>query len=64
MAEIDELKAKFFKAYSSIPEPERSQVVVVIDKVPYSWDKVNSELLDKTDLGIELLQKMKKLGIL
>ncbi len=64
MGEIEELKARFFKAYANLPEPEREQVVVMLEKVPYSWDKVNAELLDKTELGIELLKKMKQLGIL
>ncbi len=64
MGEIEELKAKFFRAYANLPEPEKYQIVTFIDEKTYSWEKVNEELLQNTELGIELLKKMKYLGIL
>lgn len=64
MGEIEELKARFFKAYANIPEPEREQVVAIVDEKQYSWDRANAEISDDTKLGIKILEKMKHLGIL
>lgn len=64
MAEIGALKAKFLHAYANLPEPEQVQVVVVMDEKPYTWDKVNSEISDNTELSNKLLKRLNVLGIL
>ena len=63
MAELDELRAKFLKAYSSLPEPETEQVIVVMDK-PFSWNKAFNEIVNKTALGNNILKKLKAMEIL
>ena len=63
MASLDELRAKFLKAYVNLPVPERSQVIVIIDK-PYSWDVAYQEVLSKTDLGNKILRKLEIMEIL
>ena len=35
----DELKAKFSSIYANLPEPEKVQVIAVINERTYSWDK-------------------------
>jgi len=64
MGEIEELKAKFFRAYANLPEPEKVQIVIFIEDKTYSWEKVNQELINKTKLGDDLLKRMKYLWIL
>ena len=64
MVEIEVLKAKFLHAYANLPEPEKSQVVVVMDEKTYSWDKVYSEISDNTELSNKLLKRLNILGIL
>ena len=65
MVNLEELKAKFLKAYASLPEPERTQVLAIIDDKPYSWDASYREILGSTTtLGEKILKKMKLLGIL
>lgn len=64
MGDIDTLKARFFKAYANLPEPEREQVVAIVDEKQYSWDRANAEISNNTKLGIKILEKMKQLGIL
>lgn len=64
MVEIGVLKAKFLHAYANLPEPEKSQVVVVMDKKTYSWDKVYSEISDNTELSNKLLKRLNILEIL
>jgi len=57
-------KEKFLKAYANLPEPERSQVIVMIDNKPYSWNAAYSEISNSTALGKKMLEKMEVLGIL
>lgn len=64
MGEIEELRTRFFKAYANLPEPEREQVVAIVDEKQYSWDRANAEISNNTKLGIKILKKMKQLGIL
>ena len=64
MADIGELKAKFLHAYANLPEPEKPQVVILVNEKPYSWDAAYIEILDDTKLGIEILKKLNLLEIL
>ena len=64
MGELEEIKARFFKAYANLPEPEREQVVAIVDEKQYSWDRANAEISNNTKLGIKILEKMKLLRIL
>lgn len=64
MASLEELRAKFLRAYANLPEPEMELVVVVVDDKPISWSKANKEILDKTKLGDRILKKLELLGIL
>ncbi|MFH1682761.1 MAG: hypothetical protein ABIA37_03105 [Candidatus Woesearchaeota archaeon] len=65
MGELEELRAKFLKAYANLPEPERAQVVAIIEEKPYSWDASFREISEKiTPLGEKILKKMRILEIL
>ena len=57
-------KEKFLKAYANLPEPERSQVIVVMENKPYSWNAAYNEISNNTALGKKMLEKMEALGIL
>ncbi len=60
---LAELKAKFLRAYANLPEPERTQVIVIIDK-PYSWDVAYAEISKDTELGKKILEKLTQVKIL
>ena len=64
MANIEELRAKFLKANANLPEPEREQVIAIIDKTTYSWNRAFDEVSGKTALGNKILEKLKLMGIL
>ena len=64
MKKLEELRAKFSKAYASLPEPEMEQVIIIIDDKPISWNKANNEISVKTALGDKILKKMELLEIL
>lgn len=57
-------REKFLKAYANLPEPERSQVIVVMYNQPYSWNAAYNEISNNTALGKKMLEKMGALGIL
>lgn len=55
---------RFFKTYANLPDPEREQVIVVIEGQPYSWSRARDEIEHGTKKGKLILQKLKKMGIL
>ncbi|MBS3171813.1 hypothetical protein J4449_04340 [Candidatus Woesearchaeota archaeon] len=57
-------KERFLKVYANLPEPERKQIIAIIDDKPYSWDIAYSEINDDTPLGKKILKKIEDLGLL
>ena len=57
-------KEKFFKAYANLPEPEREQIIAVVDNKTYSWNVAYDEISHDTELGKKILKKIEDLGIL
>lgn len=57
-------KEKFLKVYANLPEPERKQVIAVIDDKTYSWNVAHNEISNDTPLGKKILKKLEALGIL
>lgn len=59
-----DLAARFLKIYANLPIEERSQVVVVIDDEPISWEVSRNEIVHSTPRGKAILSKLKKLDII
>lgn len=57
-------KEKFLKVYSNLPEPERKQIIAIIDDKTYTWDRAYDEINNNTELGKKILKKIEDLGIL
>lgn len=57
-------KDKFLKAYANLPEPEREQVIAIVDGKPYSWNVAYNEISSNTKLGEKILKKIEELKIL
>ncbi len=57
-------KEKFLKTYANLPEPEREQIIAIVDKKPYSWNVAYTEISNNTELGKKILKKMESLGLL
>lgn len=57
-------KDKFLKVYANLPEPEREQVIAIVDKKTYSWNVAYAEISSNTELGKKILKKIEDLGIL
>ena len=57
-------KEKFLKVYANLPEPERYQIIAIINKKTYSWNTAFTEISEDTELGKKILKKMEELGLL
>ena len=57
-------KAKFLKVYANLPEPERYQVIVIIEGKTYSWNVAYNEITNDTELGKKILRKMEALEVI
>ena len=62
---MEEERIRFMKIFNDLPEKVRSEdIVVVIDEKPYTWNVAFIEVKNRTDLGKEILKKLKSLEIL
>ena len=57
-------RERFFKVYANLPEPERAQVIVIVDNKTYSWNAAYHEIDHHTKLGNTILIKLEELRIL
>ena len=57
-------KEKFLKIYANLPEPEREQIIAVVDGKTYSWNVAYDEISNNTLLGKKILKKMEDLGLI
>lgn len=58
------LREKFLKSYANVPIAFRNTIIAVIDSKPVSWDAAYIEIKADTPIGKEILEKLKKTGIL
>lgn len=57
------LQAKFLQIYANLPLNQRSEIVVVVDDEPFTWNAAKIEIENNTDKGKEILEKLVELGI-
>ena len=57
-------KEKFLKVFANLPEPEREQVIAIIDNKTYSWNIAFNEISNDTELGKKILKKLENLKLL
>lgn len=60
---IEVLRARFLKAYASVPEKLRPDVIAVIGEKTYSWDSAFIEINGKTELGDKILKRLEEIGM-
>jgi len=56
--------SRFHNIYNSLPEMVRKEVVVVLNDEAYSWEAVNVEIANDTDLGKQMFEKMIEIGVI
>lgn len=57
-------RIKFIKIYSRLPAKIREDIIVVIDKRPFTWDVAYFEVNNNTITGNKILKKLKDLDII
>lgn len=57
-------RAKFIRVYAGVPENLRGDIVVAIDKKPYTWDAAYLEIKNNSELGKKILKALVDMGIL
>jgi len=60
----EDKRAKFIKIFSNVPENLRGDIIVVIDKKPYTWNTAFLEIEDNTELGNKILKNLEEVGII
>ncbi len=62
--DMEDKKVKFIKIYSKLPARIRGDIIVVIDKKPYTWDVAYFEINNDTLTGKKILEKLVELEII
>ena len=55
---------KFMEIYSNIPVKARREIVAVVNGEPFSWNVARKEIDGDTELGRNILRKLKELKII
>jgi len=63
MVDIDILRAKFLKAYASVPDKLREDIIAIVDEKTYSWNSAYVEVNGKTALGDKILKTLEEIGM-
>lgn len=58
------LQAKFLQIYANLPLNQRTEIIVVVNNEPFTWNAVKIEVENNTDKGKEILEKLVELGII
>lgn len=61
----EDIVSKFKKIFANLPDKIRNEdIILVVDKKPYTWNAVFLEVNNKTELGTKMLKKLRTLGII
>ena len=62
---FEEVKTRFKKAFANLPEKVRKEdIILVMNKKPYTWNAVFFELENNPELGKKMLKKMEEIEII
>ena len=61
--DIGLLRASFLKAYASVPEKLREDVVALVEGKPYSWNSAFVEVNSGTALGDRIIKRLEEIGM-
>lgn len=51
-------RAKFLRIYANLPEGIKEDIMVVVNKKPYTWNSAYLEVQEDTDLGKKILKAL------
>ncbi len=56
--------SSFIKIYSNLPFKVREEIIVVVEGEPISWNVAYKEIINNTDKGREIFNKLVSLKII
>lgn len=59
-----ELREEFLKIYADLPLALRSEIILVLDDEPITWNAAYVEVYNNTEKSIKILKKLKDLKII
>jgi len=62
--EFERLRAIFLKAFASVPDPLRDEIIAVIDGKPFSWSAAYLEVKKGTAKAHAILEQLKKNNVI
>ncbi|MBU0578932.1 hypothetical protein KKE34_05545 [Patescibacteria group bacterium] len=57
-------KARFLKIYANLPLHLRSEIVIMVDGEPFTWQSAKLEIDNDSDTGSSILDKLAKMEII
>ena len=61
---MEDKRAKFLGIYANVPDKLRDDILVVVDKKPYTWSASYLEVKNNSILGKKILKTLEEIGIL
>ena len=61
---MEDKRSKFLNIFANIPENLRKDIIVSINKKPYTWNTAFIEIRDDTSLGKKILKTLEEIGII
>ena len=62
---LEELAVRFKKIFANLPQKIRNEdIILIIDKKPYTWNAVFLEVSNNSELGKKMLKKLNELKII
>lgn len=61
---MEDKRARFIKIFANIPDNLRDDIIVVVDKKPYTWNSAFFEIKNKTKLSIQILRVLEETQII
>ncbi len=56
--------SQFLNIYANLPLNQRNEIIVVLGEEELTWNSAKIEIVNNTNKGKEILEKLMKLGIL
>ena len=60
----ERLCSVFIKTFASVPDRLRSEIIVLADGQPYTWESAFIEVKAKTEKSRKIIEELKKLEII
>jgi len=61
---MNDKREQFLKIYADLPIGVRTEIILILDNQPLTWNSAYLEALNSTPLSKEILEKLSKLEII